>query len=390
MASAQHFGGSVAVGPDQGAWRYVWSRLPLDAGLLLLLLAFLDWGWPQLCASIHLSWNAVIVAGLAAAVLRPAYLLGARPWRAANAFLVVGTGDLADALFADFRARGVHGTAGAVRLCAMQLEDLQALARSGGRPWANRLVAAFPGGWNGVDASLRQQLQGAGCRLEEGTAWFERLRRKVPMERLERALDNRTLAPWTLLLKRVSDYCLSAAAVLLLWPLLLLLGLLIRLDSPGPAIFRQRRVGRGGRLFTLYKFRSMYVNADRGGKARPALQDDPRCTRTGKFLRRLRLDELPQLFNVLRGDMSLVGPRPFVPEQERECERAIPGYAHRWSVLPGATGWAQVSRGYCSDLADNTDKLAYDLFYVKHLSLWFDAKILFRTVQVMCLGRGAR
>ncbi len=134
----------------------------------------------------------------------------------------------------------------------------------------------------------------------------------------------------------------------------------------------------------------MYVNADAGGIARPADQRDIRCTRVGRWLRRARLDALPQLWNILRGDMSLVGPRPFVPEQEAECVRAIPGYELRWQVPPGATGWAQVHRGDCAPLEDNREKLAYDLFYVKHLSVALDLVILFQTVKILLLGRGGR
>lgn len=392
MASAQQKWALSGVG-DLGAaieWRAVWSWLPLDAGALVLLLAFPDWAFPGWFADVHISWAIVLAAGAVAAVLRPAIVLSLRPWRPANAVLVVGAGEFADALYAEFRNSTLLGTPGAIRTSAMQVEDLLTLARGGGRPWASRLVAAFPGGWSTLDKGLQQQLKAAGCRLEDGTEWFERLKRKLPIEMIEHCLDVPETPAWALAAKRASDCLLAAAALLLLGPLMLLLAALIRLDTPGSAIFRQRRVGRGGRLFTLYKFRSMVVNADKGSAALPAAKDDPRCTRVGRRLRRLRLDELPQLINVLRGDMALVGPRPFVPEQESACERAIPGYTKRWSVPPGATGWAQVNRGYCSSLADNREKLAYDLFYIKHFSLWLDLKILFRTLSVMFLGRGGR
>lgn len=392
MASAQQKWALSGAGELAAAieWRAVWSWLPLDAGALVLLLAVVDWAFPGLFAYAHLTWTMVLVAGLVAAVLRPMIVLCLRPWRPGNAVLVVGAGEFADALYAEFRSSTVLGTPGTIRTSTMQVEDLLALARSGGRPWARRLVAAFPGGWSALDGGLQRQLKAAGCQLEEGTVWFERLKRKLPVEMLDHRLEVPDAPTWALAAKRASDFVLAAAALLLLGPLMLLLAVVIRLDSPGPAIFKQRRVGCGGRLFTLYKFRSMRVNADQGSPARPALKDDPRCTRVGRTLRRLRLDELPQLFNVLRGDMALVGPRPFVPEQEQACERAIPGYTQRWNVLPGATGWAQVNRGYCSNLADNKEKLAYDLFYIKHFSLWLDLKIMCRTLKVMVLGRGGQ
>jgi len=167
----------------------------------------------------------------------------------------------------------------------------------------------------------------------------------------------------------------------------LLIAVAIKLDSPGPVIFRQKRVGLRGELFTLYKFRSMCDGAD---GIRPAEKQDERFTRVGGWLRAWRLDELPQLWNILRGDMHLVGPRPFVPEQEEYLLAKIPFYKLRWSVRPGATGWAQVSRGYCETLEDNVDKLAFDLFYIKHFSLGLDLLVLFKTAKILLLGRGAR
>jgi lipopolysaccharide/colanic/teichoic acid biosynthesis glycosyltransferase len=171
---------------------------------------------------------------------------------------------------------------------------------------------------------------------------------------------------------------------------MLLVALAIRLDSPGPAVFLQKRVGKGGKHFTLYKFRSMYHAIDECKINPPAEEDDPRITRLGRFLRKSRLDELPQLYNILRGDMHFVGPRPFVPDQEQELVKAIPLYNQRWNVKPGATGWAQINRGYCATLADNSEKLAYDLFYIKNMSLSLDLLIMFKTMKILLLGRGGR
>jgi lipopolysaccharide/colanic/teichoic acid biosynthesis glycosyltransferase len=171
---------------------------------------------------------------------------------------------------------------------------------------------------------------------------------------------------------------------------MLLIAIAIRLDSPGPALFRQKRIGKNGKVFTLYKFRSMRVDADHDGFPRPVEKDDQRLTRVGCWLRRSRMDELPQLYNILRGDMYFIGPRPFVVEQERELGRQIAYYRYRWTVKPGATGWAQIHRGYCSTLDDNTEKLAYDLYYIKNVSVGLDLLILFETVKILLLGRGSR
>jgi lipopolysaccharide/colanic/teichoic acid biosynthesis glycosyltransferase len=169
-----------------------------------------------------------------------------------------------------------------------------------------------------------------------------------------------------------------------------LTALAVRLDSVGPVIFQQKRVGHDGKFFTLYKFRTMVDGADQDDNHPPAEESDIRFTRIGRLLRRTRMDELPQLFNILRGDMYFVGPRPFVPSQERDCSEKIPYYRQRWVVKPGATGWAQVNRGYNVTIEDNKEKLAYDLFYIKNISVGLDLLILFKTIKILLLGRGSR
>jgi lipopolysaccharide/colanic/teichoic acid biosynthesis glycosyltransferase len=169
-----------------------------------------------------------------------------------------------------------------------------------------------------------------------------------------------------------------------------LIAMAIRIESDGPAIFRQKRVGQHGETFTLFKFRTMKNGSDQDDNHRPAEKGDGRFTRLGKLLRRTRLDELPQLFNILCGNMHFVGPRPFVPDQERECLESIPFYNQRWAVKPGATGWAQINRGYNVTLEDNRDKLAYDLFYIKNISVGLDLLILFSTIKILLLGRGSQ
>lgn len=162
----------------------------------------------------------------------------------------------------------------------------------------------------------------------------------------------------------------------------------IRRDSAGSPIFRQERIGYGGTPFTLFKFRTMRDGPD--DKARFAAREDDRLTRVGRVLRRLRVDELPQLWNVLRGDLSLVGPRPEQgPFVERFAE-TIPFYNHRHLVRPGITGWAQVNFGYADNEADTVEKLSYDLYYVKHVSPWLDLEVLGRSVWTVLSGFGAR
>lgn len=195
---------------------------------------------------------------------------------------------------------------------------------------------------------------------------------------------------FTLFYKRVFSIIFSFIGLILAAPVLAVAAILIRLDSPGPALLRQPRVGKDGKIFTMYKFRTMRKDADKLGYQLPALARDSRVTRVGHWLRRSRIDEFPQLYNILRGDMSFIGPRPFVPTQEERLAAAIPLYRRRWLVNPGATGWAQIKRGYCVSLEDNIEKLAYDLYYIKNLSVGLDLVILAESIKTVMFGRGSQ
>jgi exopolysaccharide biosynthesis polyprenyl glycosylphosphotransferase len=189
-------------------------------------------------------------------------------------------------------------------------------------------------------------------------------------------------------LKRLADVLAGLALSLLLLALLPLIALAIRLDSPGPVFYSQVRTGRHGRPFRIYKFRSMRADAEADGEARWASEDDSRVTRVGRLLRATRLDELPQVWNVLRGEMSLVGPRPERPEFISQLETQIPFYRTRLAVRPGLTGWAQINYPYGGSVEDALMKLQYDLYYLKHQSPWFDLLILLRTAPVILRMQG--
>jgi lipopolysaccharide/colanic/teichoic acid biosynthesis glycosyltransferase len=163
----------------------------------------------------------------------------------------------------------------------------------------------------------------------------------------------------------------------------------IKMDSPGPVFYTQQRVGKDRRVFTIYKFRSMTYEAESGG-ARWAQEKDPRVTRVGKFLRLTHIDELPQIWNIFKGEMSIVGPRPERPEFVDVLEAQLPYYFVRHTVKPGLTGWAQINYRYGAFVEDARNKLEYDLYYVKNMSLFLDLKILLRTVGVVLLRDGAR
>lgn len=189
---------------------------------------------------------------------------------------------------------------------------------------------------------------------------------------------------WT---KRVIDLLFVAGVGLAVLPVVPLIALAIKLDSRGPFLYSQQRVGHGGRIFRIYKFRTMRQDAERDG-AVWAAKADPRVTRVGRFMRLARIDELPQIWNVLKGEMTVVGPRPERPEFTVELAKEITGYDLRHTVKPGLTGWAQVCYRYTSSVRDTRAKVEYDLYYVKHLSIWMDLRILFRTVKVVLGMKG--
>jgi sugar transferase (PEP-CTERM system associated) len=191
-----------------------------------------------------------------------------------------------------------------------------------------------------------------------------------------------------LLLKRILDLAIGLFGLVLFSPVIALSAIAIRLDSKGTVLYRQTRVGLAGKVFNLIKFRSMQLDAESNNEAQWAKKDDPRITRVGRFLRKYRLDELPQFLNVIRGEMSFVGPRPERPCFVEQLREAIPYYDERHSVRPGITGWAQVEYGYGASVEDASRKLEYDLFYLKHLSILFDFAIVVRTVRVVLFGSG--
>ena len=202
-------------------------------------------------------------------------------------------------------------------------------------------------------------------------------------------IDSRPEPRLTALLSRAGDVVTCLVFLVATLPLMLVVALLVGLESRGPVLYRQERVGKGGRPFTLLKFRSMRVNAEALGPAW-AQQRDPRVTRVGSFMRRTRIDELPQLINILRGEMSFIGPRPERPHFVEQLAAAIPFYRERARVKPGLTGWAQVNYPYGASVEDARAKLSYDLYYVKNRSPLLDLLILLSTVRVILFQEGAR
>jgi len=231
-----------------------------------------------------------------------------------------------------------------------------------------------------------------GVAVREQESLYEQITGRIAVEALRPSYlifnEGFIRQPLNELGKRLIDVSASLFGLLLTWPLMLLTAIAVRFDSPGPILFSQERVGRDNKPFTLYKFRSMCADAELQSGPVWATADDPRITRVGRFIRRLRLDELPQLFNVLSGDMSMVGPRPERPHFVADLTSRIPYFGQRHIVKPGVTGWAQINYRYGSTFEDAVQKLQYDLFYIKNQSLLFDLSILFNTVKIVILRKG--
>jgi sugar transferase (PEP-CTERM system associated) len=233
-----------------------------------------------------------------------------------------------------------------------------------------------------------------GIEVIDAASFYEQLTGKLLIEAITPSWfifsDGFRLTPAKILIKGLIDKAFALCASVFVLPLFPIIALLIRLDSPGPVLYRQIRVGKGDRLITIYKFRSMRQDAETESGAIWAKKGDPRVTRMGWILRKTRLDEVPQIINILKGDMSWVGPRPERPEFVEKLREIIPYYSERHAVKPGLTGWAQVKYSYGASVEDAIEKLRYDLYYIKHLSLTFDLYILLETCKVVLFGRGSR
>jgi len=231
-------------------------------------------------------------------------------------------------------------------------------------------------------------------RVEEATSWLEKITGSIEVEHLYPSwlifAEGFRFSTSFLIMRRVLSTLVSLACLLVVLPVIPFVLLAIKLDSPGPVLYRQKRVGFGNKTFYCYKFRTMRQDAEADTGPTWAGDDDPRITRIGKLLRSSRLDEIPQLWCVFKGDMAFVGPRPERPEFVSWLSKEIPYYGVRHAVRPGITGWAQVRYKYGNTLEDSKEKLQYDLYYIKNVSLGLDLVIMFQTVKTVLLGRGAQ
>jgi len=317
----------------------------------------------------------------------------------ATRVLMVGDGDRSEELRQLIDAAGPrYQLAGSVLHPAGKTDDqttgAATLFETARRLKANTVVVSFAERRGAFPLQEMLSCKLSGIQVLDAPSLYERLTGKLSVETITPGWlifsHGFNITPGLKLAKRAVDIVCSLTGLLLALPLAPLLAIAVKLDSPGPLLFKQTRVGKGNHPFTIFKLRTMRQDAEDGTGAVWAHASDPRITRVGRFLRKTRMDEIPQLINVLKGEMSLVGPRPERPEFVNTLKQAMPYYSERHFVKPGVTGWAQVRYRYGASVQDALEKLRYDLYYIKNISLFFDLRILLSTIGVV-LGRiGAR
>jgi exopolysaccharide biosynthesis polyprenyl glycosylphosphotransferase len=377
------------------------SRLLRSFGVAMILLAgfFMVVPEPRIPGGPFLS-SILMIIGLVLPLRVISYCVLRR--RAfADRVLIVGTGTLAQTLIEEIDARphlgyeivGVVDNESAPknpRLRYPLLGPLEHLAKIAEEVRAHRIIVAMSERRGRMPMDQLLEAEAHGILVEDGLQTYEHFTKKLAIEALRPSLlvfsagfrRNRLQSA----LRRLINLGIAATGLVLMAPLMALIALAIKLDSQGPVLFVQDRVGLLGRHFRLLKFRTMVPFE--GITSEWAQDNEDRITRAGRWLRRYRLDELPQFVNILRGDMDLVGPRPHPVSNFALFADRIPYYVLRTSVHPGVTGWAQIRYGYANDLDEETEKMRYDLYYIKHRSFWFDLRILLDTVKIVLFSRG--
>ena len=383
--------------------RFAGARLLVAVSLAIIALAFLDFLLPgstfwrsTLFYAMGLSiallmLNRMVVGGIlgASAFRRRVLVLGAGPRakrlkqlgeRPESGFAIIGYVDMNE---------GQAQVEQAIQRSA--IEDLTLFVANLG---ASEVVLALEERRNALPLKDLLRVKTAGVHVNDFSSFMERETGRVDLDTLNPSWlifsdgfsSGRALSS---VAKRLFDIAASGLLLMLTFPLIALFALLVKLDSRGPAFFRQQRIGLYGQPFTLLKLRSMRTDAEAGG-AQWANEDDPRITRLGRFIRKVRIDELPQVWTVLRGRMSFVGPRPEVPQFVEDLENRLPYYAERHMVKPGITGWAQINYPYGASIEDSRRKLEYDLYYAKNYTPFLDLLILLQTLRVVLWPEGAR
>lgn len=393
--------------------REVITRLVQVVGTMCILLAFVFYLYPPLELGRGIFLIGLVFVSIILTLWRNLFSVLNGRSRFAERTMIFGDGPLASGLLQELEFRSELGLRVVARVSAAGNGIYE--LNCGGRGFTGLPSDAIAA--EGLSAAIRSQrieciiialsdrrgklpvelllsMKSRGVVIQDGAEFYEAVTGKIPIEslRLGSLLFSTgfRLSRFLLVYKRFASIAVSVIGLVLSLPVLPFVALGIKLTSPGHLLYRQKRVGRDGNFFYCFKFRTMRADAEADTGPTWAGDDDPRITSIGRFLRTVRLDEIPQLWNVLKGDMSLIGPRPERPEFVERLKQEIPYYNLRHTVRPGITGWAQIRYKYGSSVEDSKEKLCYDLFYIKNMSPGLDGLILFHTIKTILLGRGAK
>jgi sugar transferase (PEP-CTERM system associated) len=319
--------------------------------------------------------------------------------RSRRGVLIVGNGQLASNIAAHFKTvprlrYRLVGWIGAEQSNGSMAGSLKRLKEMVGRGNVGCVVVALSERRGVFPTEELLACRKNGIRVVDGVAFYEKVSGRIPLAGLSPSSlifsDGFNRLRLAMACKRLVDVSVSCIGLIVSFPIWIMLAMLIKVDSPGPVLFRQERLGQDERKFQLLKFRTMRWEPQSSGDSRWAKERDSRLTRVGKVIRRWRLDELPQLWNVLKGDISFIGPRPDVPALRDTLKEGVPYYSLRTAIKPGITGWAQVRYHYVSSVREGIERHEYDLYYIKNMSLLLDLRIIAETIKIVILGRGAR
>jgi sugar transferase (PEP-CTERM system associated) len=377
----------------------LYFRLFLVPGVLALALGAIGYFFPRMLPGNNASLIGLVILTFGLFGWRTAYgWLVQQPYMQEKVY-VLGTGQRAQRLVQGLRQRkdlgiDVVGWSGNVEGAVTREAAAAHLMELSEQRRVHRVIVAMPDRRGTFPVQELLQLRLNGVRVEEATSWLEKISGRIEVEQLYPSwlifADGFRFSASFNLMRRILSTMMALMLLLVTLPFLPLVILAIKLDSKGPVLYKQKRVGRAGHAFYCYKFRTMRQDAEADTGPTWAGDDDPRITRIGKVLRAARIDEIPQLWCVFKGDMAFVGPRPERPEFVEWLSKEIPYYGVRHAVRPGITGWAQVRYKYGNTVEDAKEKLQYDLFYIKNASLGLDILIMFQTIKIVLLGRGAQ
>jgi sugar transferase (PEP-CTERM system associated) len=378
----------------------IYFRILIVLGTLSLVLAALSFLLPDFTMGGSVFLLGLIILTLGLIGWRSAYIWVLRQPYFRERVYILGSGNRATQLIDALRSRPelgmeVIGWAGAIENEALARESLgEIMINLKNRGAVDRVIVAMADRRGKMPVRELLELKMSDVKVEEATGLTEQISGMIDVDALNPSWlifsDGFRMSPAFVLVRRCVSTLLAFACLLVVSPLLPLIALGVKLSSPGPIFYKQKRVGRNGSVFYCYKFRTMTADAEAKTGPTWAIDGDLRITTIGGILRKCRFDELPQLWNVLKGDMSFVGPRPERPEFVQTLVEAIPYYYLRHIVRPGLTGWAQINYPYGASVEAAKEKLKYDLYHIKNMSVGFDLFIVFQTIKTVLFGRGSR